>query len=61
MRAAMYEHTVVVTGYRGSAEKIDAIELMDPQTGPREESWSEFTWRTSFLDHQALEISPVVF
>lgn len=61
VRAAMYEHTVVVTGYRGSAEKIDAIELMDPQTGPREESWSEFTWRTSFLDHQALEISPVVF
>ena len=61
VRAAAYEHTLVVTGYRGSAERIEAIEVVDPQTGLREESWETFTWRTGFLDHQALEIAPANF
>ncbi|HWQ99506.1 MAG TPA: C39 family peptidase, partial [Candidatus Methylomirabilis sp.] len=58
VNAAMYEHTVVVTGYRGTAEKIERVYLVDPLTGLRSETWKEFTWRTGFLDHQALVIVP---
>jgi uncharacterized protein YvpB len=61
INAALYEHTLVVAGYKGSAAAIETVYVVDPLTGLREESWEEFTWRTSFLDHQALEIDPVRF
>lgn len=54
--AALYEHTVVVSGYRGSAGNIERVYLIDPLTGLRSETWKEFMWRTGFLDHQALEV-----
>jgi uncharacterized protein YvpB len=61
VNTALYEHTLVVAGYKGSAAAIESVFVVDPLTGMREESWKEFTWRTSFLDHQALEIDPVRF
>lgn len=59
--AALYEHTLVVAGYSGSAAAIESVFVVDPHIGMREESWEEFTWRTGFLNHQALEIIPVRF
>ncbi|OGL73933.1 hypothetical protein A3D73_02650 [Candidatus Uhrbacteria bacterium RIFCSPHIGHO2_02_FULL_60_44] len=56
VNAALYEHTVVIAGYRGSAEKIERVYLIDPQTGLRSQTWKEFVWRTGFLDHQALVV-----
>lgn len=61
INAAVYEHTLVVAGYKGSAAAIQSVQVVDPLTGLREESWEEFTWRTGFFGHQALEIAPVVF
>lgn len=61
VEAAFYEHTLVVAGYKGSAAAIESVFVVDPLTGLREESWSEFIWRTGFLNHQALEIIPVRF
>lgn len=58
VRAAMYEHTLVVYGYRGTAKKLEGVYVVDPLTGLRYAAWNDFTWRTGFLDHQALEISP---
>lgn len=61
INGALYEHTVVVSGYKGTPGHIDKVYLVDPRTGKREESWEEFTRRTSFLGHQGLEIQPVTF
>lgn len=61
VNTALYEHTLVVAGYKGSAAAIESVYVVDPLTGLREESWKEFTWRTGFLNHQALEIDPVKF
>ncbi|MEN9558326.1 MAG: hypothetical protein RL141_695 [Candidatus Parcubacteria bacterium] len=59
--AAMYEHTSVVAGYRGSAEAMESVFLVDPLTGLYEIRWDTFVWRAGFLGHQALEIDPIVF
>ena len=61
VHTALYEHTLVVAGYRGSSAAIESVFVVDPLTGLREESWEEFVWRTGFLDHQAIEIIPVRF
>lgn len=58
INAALYEHSLVVSGYeRAEDGSLASVVVVDPKTGVREESWKEFTWRTSFLDHQAVEIS----
>lgn len=58
INAAYYEHTLVVSGYKRNAEgAIASVVVVDPKTGRREESWKDFTWRTGFLDHQAIEIA----
>jgi uncharacterized protein YvpB len=56
VKAALYEHTVVVSGYKRTGQKVDGVYVVDPLTGPRYDSWSDFQWRTGFLDHRALEI-----
>lgn len=61
IKAALYEHSVVISGYKGTPDKIETVYLVDPRTGARQESWEEFTRRTAFLDHQGLEIQSVEF
>lgn len=57
--APIYEHTVVIVGYRGTSDWIDGLYLIDPLTSIRYETWNEFHERTSFFDHAGLEISAV--
>lgn len=60
IRAPIYEHTVVIVGYRGSRDRIEGVYLIDPLTSLRYESWEEFQWRTSFFDHAGIEIAPAL-
>jgi uncharacterized protein YvpB len=58
VNAAMYEHSLVVSGYKRNEDgTIASVVVVDPRTGIRQESWKDYTWRTSFLDHQAIEIA----
>jgi uncharacterized protein YvpB len=54
--APLIEHTVVIVGYRGTGDFIEGVYLIDPMTSLRYETWDEFQYRTSFFDHDGLEI-----
>jgi uncharacterized protein YvpB len=54
--APMYEHTLVIVGYRGTSDWIDGLYVIDSLTSIRYETWNDFHYRTSFFDHAALEI-----
>lgn len=56
--AAVYEHTVVVIGYRGSPDAMEGVYVLDPLSSIRYETWDEFLTRTAFFDHAGLEIAP---
>lgn len=58
--APIYEHTVVIVGYRGSSEWIEGLYVIDPLTSIRYETWDDFHYRTSFYDHVGLEVSEQV-
>jgi uncharacterized protein YvpB len=58
IRAPIYEHTVVIVGYRGTADRFEGVYLVDPLTSLRYERWDEFLWRTSFFNHRGLEVAP---
>lgn len=58
IRAPLYEHTVVIVGYRGTADTIEGVYIIDPITSLRYVPWTDFVWRTSFFDHRGLEIAP---
>jgi len=55
--APIYEHTLVIVGYRGSSDFIEGVYVIDPLTSIRYETWDEFHERTSFFDHVGLEVS----
>jgi uncharacterized protein YvpB len=61
IQGALYEHSVVVAGYTSNGSAIQKVYLIDPRTGPKEESWEEFVWRTGFLNYQGLEIQQIRF
>lgn len=54
--APIYEHTTVIVGYRGSSDRIEGVYVIDPLTSLRYETWDEFQYRTSFFDHDGLEV-----
>jgi uncharacterized protein YvpB len=56
VKAALYEHAVVVSGYKRTGNTLEGVYVVDPLTGSRYEPWSDFQWRTGFLDHRAIEI-----
>jgi uncharacterized protein YvpB len=58
INAAMYEHTVVIIGYRGSPDAMEGVYVLDPLSSIRYETWDEFLHRTSFFEPVALEIAP---
>jgi uncharacterized protein YvpB len=58
VKAPIYEHTLVVVGYRGSSDWIEGLYVIDSLTAIRYETWDEFQYRTSFFDHVGLEVAP---
>ena len=56
MDAPAYEHTVVVVGYRGTADQMEGVYVVDPLTALRYESWDEFQARTAPFGHVGVEI-----
>lgn len=58
IRAPYYEHTRVIVGYRGTAERIEGLYVIDPLTSLSYISWNEFHERNAFFDHVGVEIFP---
>lgn len=56
--APIYEHTVVVVGYRGSSDWIEGLYVIDPLTSIHYMVWDDFHYRTSFFDHAGLVVAP---
>ncbi|MBD3251446.1 hypothetical protein GF380_03250 [Candidatus Uhrbacteria bacterium] len=56
IQAPIYEHTIVIVGYRGSADWIEGLYVIDPLNSIRYETWKEFQMRTAYFDHVGLEI-----
>jgi uncharacterized protein YvpB len=51
-----YEHTNVIVGYRGTADRIEGVYVIDPLSSLRYESWDEFQARTAPFGHVGIEI-----
>ena len=57
--APLYEHTLVIVGYRGRADHIEGLYLIDPLTSMEYQTWDEFRERVSYFGRMnGLAISP---
>lgn len=56
VHAPLYEHTLVIVGYRGTADDIHGVYAIDPLTSLQYIAWDDFVWRTSLFNHQGLEV-----
>jgi uncharacterized protein YvpB len=58
INAPAYEHTVVIVGYRGTADAVEGVYVVDPLTSLRYETWSVFLARTAPFGHVGIEVAP---
>lgn len=58
IQAPVREHTRVIVGYRGTAEMMEGLYIIDPLSGLQYISWDEFHYRNSFFQHIGLEVIP---
>jgi uncharacterized protein YvpB len=54
--APALEHTAVIVGYRGTADNIEGVYVVDPLTSLRYEPWSDFLARTVPFGYVGLEV-----
>ncbi len=58
INAPAFEHTVVIVGYRGTADAVEGVYVVDPLTSLRYETWSVFLARTAPFGHVGIEVAP---
>lgn len=58
INAPVREHTRVIVGYRGTAELMEGVYIIDPITSLQYLPWSEFHEKNAMFDHIGLEVAP---
>lgn len=56
IHAPLYEHTVVIIGYRGRGDFIEGLYVIDPLTGMEYQTWDTFHFRASFFNYAGVEV-----